>query len=122
MTSSLTYHISAGKTARANGTLALLAAFMALAVSPAFPQGNTSLTAPTDTAPMSASPVVVDPVGVPTLEIDDARARLDDGDEPWVFFRDRGTGRGRGCAARAGMTGRRCRMRRRARSAAGWPR
>ena len=50
-------------------------------------------TAPSDAA--AAATVVVDTVPVGTATEDDVRARLDVGDEPWVIFRDAGTGRGR---------------------------
>lgn len=44
-------------------------------------------------SPPSAAAVEVDPRPAPDLSVQEARERLDAGGEPWVFFRDTGTGR-----------------------------
>lgn len=44
--------------------------------------------------PPFAAAVEIDADPVPTLSLQEARERLDDGHEPWVFHRDTATGRG----------------------------
>jgi ribosome-associated translation inhibitor RaiA len=50
---------------------------------------------PAELALTTASEVVVDPAPTPASTVGAACERLDDGDEPWVFFRDAETDRGR---------------------------
>lgn len=51
--------------------------------------------APDDLVLLTAGDIVVDPGSATVGTVDEVRARLDAGGEPWVFFRDDESGRGR---------------------------